>query len=224
MSSMRTENSVRSTEEATSQIAGMMLRSGAVSSFGPPDADIAVDEIDRAVQTALWRVFESEGRQVTITFDRERSDASDFGSAQTAVVASVLLPFGWDELVARVNSMRATKPQHIDSNIYRFGDVRVNFSSMEVTRASGKIVELTAQEFKTLKVLVMNPGRVFSRSELLNEAWGYDDYPCTRTVDNHILRLRQKLEPNPAEPVHFQTVSRVGYKFVAQPAPKLIVE
>ena len=71
-----------------------------------------------------------------------------------------------------------------------------------------------AQEFKTLKFFLQNPGRVISRDELLNHAWGYDNYPCSRTVDNHVLRLRQKLETDPSRPVHFRTVHRVGYKFV----------
>jgi DNA-binding response OmpR family regulator len=60
----------------------------------------------------------------------------------------------------------------------------------------------------------MNPDRVISRDELLNQAWGYDNYPCTRTVDNHIFKLRQKLEVHPSNPVHFRTVPRAGYKFV----------
>jgi hypothetical protein len=62
--------------------------------------------------------------------------------------------------------------------------------------------------------MVSNPKRVISRDELLNEVWGYENYPCTRTVDNHVLKLRQKLELDPAEPVHFRTVHRMGYKFV----------
>ena len=94
-----------------------------------------------------------------------------------------------------------------------FGDVRVNFLSMEVHR-NGKPVTLTALEFKTLKYFLLNPRRVISRDELLNEVWGYQNYPCTRTVDNHILRLRQKLEREPARPFYFQTVHGAGYKFV----------
>src|SRR5258707_367534 len=77
-----------------------------------------------------------------------------------------------------------------------------------------KIVVLTAQEFKTLQFLVQNADRVISRDELLNEVWGYQNYPSTRTVDNHILKLRQKLERDPASPVHFRTVHGMGYKFV----------
>jgi hypothetical protein len=94
-----------------------------------------------------------------------------------------------------------------------FGDVKVSFSSMEASR-QGKPVTLTALEFKTLKYLAHNERRVISRDELLNEVWGYENYPCTRTVDNHILRLRQKLERNPSQPIHFRTVHRAGYKFL----------
>lgn len=94
-----------------------------------------------------------------------------------------------------------------------FGDVRVNFLSMEVHR-NGEPVALTALEFKTLKYFLLNPRRVISRDELLNEVWGYQNYPRTRTVDNHILRLRQKLEQVPARPSYFRTVHGAGYKFV----------
>jgi len=96
---------------------------------------------------------------------------------------------------------------------FSFGDVYVNFPSMEVAR-DGEHIPLTTQEFKTLKYLVQNARRVISRDELLNEVWGYENYPCTRTVDNHILRLRQKLERDPSRPVHLRTVHGAGYKFI----------
>jgi DNA-binding response OmpR family regulator len=162
-------------------------------------------------------MFENEGRQVTITFSSETVLAGDERAAppaQTSVIASVLLPFGWDELVARVSSTQPVESQPTERNVFRFGDVCVDMLAMEVTRFQGVRVNLTAQEFKMLKFFLANPGRVISREELLNEAWGYENYPCTRTVDNHVLRLRQKLEIDPSEPVHFQTVIRVGYKFV----------
>lgn len=95
---------------------------------------------------------------------------------------------------------------------FSFGEITVNFHEMVASR-KGQPVTLTAMEFKTLKYLLGNPRRVLSRDELLNEVWGYDNYPCTRTVDNHILRLRKKLEKNPARPMHFRTVHRAGYKF-----------
>jgi DNA-binding response OmpR family regulator len=96
---------------------------------------------------------------------------------------------------------------------FAFDDVTVNFSKMEVTRG-GHSVSLTAQEFKSLKFMIQNAERVISRAEFLSEVWGYQNYPCTRTVDTHIQTLRHKLERDPAYPVHFRTVHCTGYKFV----------
>ena len=94
-----------------------------------------------------------------------------------------------------------------------FGDVKVSFLSMEASR-KGEPVKLTRLEFKTLRYFAQNPGHVIARDELLNQVWGYQNYPHTRTVDNHILRLRQKLERDASRPIHFQTVHGVGYKFL----------
>lgn len=100
---------------------------------------------------------------------------------------------------------------------FAFGDAAVNFLAMEAWR-SGEPVTLTAMEFKLLRYMIRNEGRVISRDELLNEVWGYENYPSTRTVDNHILRLRQKFEREPSRPVHFRTVHRAGYKFLPDQA------
>jgi DNA-binding response OmpR family regulator len=96
---------------------------------------------------------------------------------------------------------------------FSFGRVRLNFTEMSAFRGD-QPVRLTSLEFKTLRYLIKNARRVISRDELLNQVWGYENYPCTRTVDNHILRLRQKLESDPARPVHLLTVHRAGYKFM----------
>jgi DNA-binding winged helix-turn-helix (wHTH) protein len=96
---------------------------------------------------------------------------------------------------------------------FEFGGVKGCLSTMEIHR-NGRPVILTRQEFKTLAYLLKNPRRVISRDELLNEVWGYENYPCTRTVDNHILKLRKKLEPEPAHPKHFRTVHCAGYRFL----------
>jgi DNA-binding winged helix-turn-helix (wHTH) protein len=101
----------------------------------------------------------------------------------------------------------------IGTSTVAFGDVTVNFSTMETLR-KGEPVVLTAKEFKTLKYLIQNARRVISRDELLNEVWGYKNYPNTRTVDNHILRLRRKLERDPSRPTHFRTMHGAGYKFL----------
>lgn len=96
---------------------------------------------------------------------------------------------------------------------FLFGQVRMNFTEMSAFR-NGEPVSLTVMEFKALKYLIQNARRVISRNEMLDRVWGYENYPCTRTVDNHILRLRQKLEENPSEPRHIQTVHGAGYKFL----------
>jgi len=140
----------------------------------------------------------------------------------------VTKPFSPKELLARVRRAmrRSTKSGATTSNVPRlgkvhevlsFGDVRVDFTSMEASRA-GDSITMTAQEFRVLKYFAASPGRVISREELLNEVWGYTNYPSTRTVDNHILRLRQKLEPDPANPRHFLTMHGAGYKFVPEVA------
>jgi DNA-binding response OmpR family regulator len=99
------------------------------------------------------------------------------------------------------------------TDTFEFGGVTGCFSTMEIHR-NGRPVILTFKEFKTLAYLIKNPRRVISRDELLNEVWGYENYPCTRTVDNHILRLRKKLETEPGNPKHFHTVHSSGYKFL----------
>jgi len=99
------------------------------------------------------------------------------------------------------------------TDTFEFGGVKGCLSTMEIHR-NGRPVILTCKEFKTLAYLIKNPRRVISRDELLNKVWGYENYPCTRTVDNHILKLRQKLERDPSRPVHFRTVQGAGYKFL----------
>ncbi|HKM68064.1 MAG TPA: response regulator transcription factor [Candidatus Acidoferrum sp.] len=138
----------------------------------------------------------------------------------------VTKPFSPKELLARVRrAMRrsgAKAPgvsqvaaKHVSHEVLTLGEARIDFTSMEAARA-GTLVTLTTQEFKLLKYLASSAGRVVSREELLNEVWGYQNYPSTRTVDNHILRLRQKLEPNPAEPRYLLTMHGAGYKLVLE--------
>ena len=126
----------------------------------------------------------------------------------------VTKPFSPKELLARVRAVlrRSKRGNPAVEQLY-FGDVSVDFGRMEVTRQE-KAVALTPQEFKLLKYFAQNPQRVLSRDQLLSDVWGYDSYPSTRTVDSHILTLRQKLEREPKSPAHFITVHNAGYKFV----------
>ena len=125
----------------------------------------------------------------------------------------VTKPFSFIELLARVEAvlrrMKRTAPQ----DEYAFGDVRLDFRTYQATK-TGEALELTPREFRILRFFIDHADEVVSRESLLNHVWGYDSTAFTRTVDTHMARLRQKIESVPAEPRHFITVHRVGYKFV----------
>jgi DNA-binding response OmpR family regulator len=126
----------------------------------------------------------------------------------------VTKPFSIRELMARVKAvLRRVSVQASVPPVYRFGDVEVNIRGNEVRRA-GKPVELSTKEFALLAYFIAHPAETLSRDRLLDTVWGYENYPNTRTVDTHIVHLRQKLEPNPEEPRFIVTVHGTGYKFV----------
>lgn len=128
----------------------------------------------------------------------------------------VTKPFSIRELLARVRAvLRRTQSARSQPDELRFDDVVVDFRSYEARKA-GKLLELTRKEFHVLRFLAARPGEVVTRDELLNEVWGYENYPTTRTVDNHIASLRTKLECDPAQPRRLRTVHGVGYKFVTK--------
>ncbi len=126
----------------------------------------------------------------------------------------VTKPFSIRELLARVKAvMRRAQPLPKDKERYSFADVEVNLRSCQVSRA-GRSLDFSSKEFELLKYFVCHPGETLTRDRLLEEVWGYDKFPTTRTVDAHIVRLRQKLEPQPEEPRFILTVHGTGYKFV----------
>jgi DNA-binding response OmpR family regulator len=179
----------------------------------------------------LCREFKSLAPQVPIVIVSANSDVADkVLLLELGADDYVTKPFSPKELLARVRrAIRRGEKQRTGSlpslheveatvqeqEVVRFSDVVVNFTTMEVFKGT-KSLTMTAQEFKVVRFFAKFPGRVISREELLNEVWGYQNYPSTRTVDNHILRLRQKLEDDPADPKHFLTVHGAGYKFLLQ--------
>ncbi len=192
-----------------------------------PDGKSALDSFRKAVPTAIvldLRLPVMSGKDVCREIKRE-SPALPIVvlSATTDVTDKVLLlelgaddyvtkPFSPTELLARVRSaIRRTRTSQVAETV-AFDGISVDYSRMEVKR-DDRPVALTAQEFKILKYFVQNAERVISRENLLH-LLGYQNYPSTRTIDNHILKLRQKLEKDPARPVHFRTVHGAGYKFV----------
>jgi len=123
-------------------------------------------------------------------------------------------PFEMIELIARLEALlRRRAGAQPGGDVYRFGDVLVNFRRAEVTRGD-RPVELSAREFKLLRHFIEHRGATLSRDELLADVWGYDETPLTRTVDVHVAGLRQKLELNPKTPEFIVTVHGLGYKFL----------
>lgn len=126
----------------------------------------------------------------------------------------VTKPFSLRELLARVHvQLRRLARQETETGTYRFGVIELDFNKHQAFK-SGQPIELSAREFEVLKYFIAHRGETVTREQLLDEVWGYDNFPLTRTVDNHIARLRQKIEENPAEPQHLITMHRVGYKFL----------
>ena len=126
----------------------------------------------------------------------------------------VTKPFSIRELLARVKAvLRRTSVVPKDQDPRSFGEVEVDLRKCRVLK-SGKAIDISSKEFELLKYFIVHSGETLSRDRLLEDVWGYDNYPTTRTVDTHLVRLRQKLEPNPDQPQYFLTVHGTGYRFV----------
>ena len=123
-------------------------------------------------------------------------------------------PFGIHELIARVKAiLRRNRELKKDIEEYAFGDVYLDFKKQEA-RKKGKNLKFSTRELNTLKYFISHEGEVVTRAMLLDDVWGYETFPTTRTIDNYILSLRKKIEDNPAKPVHLITIHSSGYKFL----------
>jgi two-component system alkaline phosphatase synthesis response regulator PhoP len=121
-------------------------------------------------------------------------------------------PFSVKELLARIKAIFRRFKINPDKDLFRIGDAEIDFIHHEIKK-NGQLIEFTAKEFELLKYFVHNPGIPLSRDTLLEEVWSMDGSITTRTVDNHILKLRKKLEEIPDVPRYFITIYGVGYKF-----------
>jgi DNA-binding response OmpR family regulator len=161
------------------------------------------------------RKLRGEGIQTPILMLTARSEEPDrVLGLDLGADDYVTKPFSVRELMARVRALlRRSQPQAGLPDELKFGEVAIDFRSYEA-KCNGKPVEMTRKEFAILRYLASRAGEVVSRDDLLNEVWGYESYPSSRTVDNHMAGLRAKLERDSSEPEHIKTVHGVGYKFV----------
>lgn len=163
----------------------------------------------------ICRKMRSEGNNVPILMLTARGEEGnrvlglDLGADDY-----VSKPFSLRELLARVRALlRRAQPARALLDELNVGDVTVDFRSYEASKGNQPL-EMTRREFQLLRALASRPGEVIMRSELLDQVWGLEAYPTTRTVDNHVAGLRAKLEEDPAQPEHLITVRGVGYKWV----------
>lgn len=123
-------------------------------------------------------------------------------------------PFDADELAARVRAIlqRTQPPSSKPMDVYEIGDVKINFSTHEATR-DGEEVNFTALEFDILRYLIENREQTVSRKQLLKDVWGIEQEIITRTIDRHMASIRKKIENDPSDPDHIETVYGIGYRF-----------
>lgn len=164
----------------------------------------------------VCKKLRSEGNSTPIIFltGEKKEEIDRILGLELGADDYLLKPFGTRELVARINAvLRRVTPKGPELEELSFGDVSLNFKK-QVAFKGKKEISLTAKEIGLLKLLAKHEGEVVSRDTILNEVWGYDTYPTTRTVDTFMHNLRQKVEADPAQPVHLITVPWSGYKFV----------
>jgi len=186
-----------------------------LSQEGKPDLIILDLMLPKLSGYEICRKLRAESSHVPILMLTARGDEADrILGLDIGADDYVSKPFSVRELLARVRALlRRSDPHSAGVEQLTFSDVVVNFPQFEA-RKRGQPVEMTPKEFGVLQYLAARTGKVVRREELLEEVWGYENYPTTRTVDNHIASLRAKLEEDPAEPRHLLTVHGVGYKFV----------
>ncbi|MHC4595121.1 MAG: response regulator transcription factor [Planctomycetota bacterium] len=165
----------------------------------------------------LCQKVRSEGITTPILMLTARSEEADrVRGFNLGADDYVTKPFSVPELLARIRAiLRRVKPSTALPDHLHFDDVSVDFKRFEAAKG-GQVLKLSRKEFGVLQLLAARVGHVVTRNELLDEVWGHESYPTTRTVDNHIASLRSKLEDDSSKPRHLITVHGVGYKLVLE--------
>jgi DNA-binding response OmpR family regulator len=172
--------------------------------------DLLLPELDG---TSVCRVLRAESRVPIIMLTARSTDADKLLGLDLGADDYLTKPFNPRELMARIRAvLRRATPDETPADDAQFGDLAISFARHQVL-ARGRAVNITPTEFRLLEALAREPGRAFSRAELLDRAFGYDYDGMERTVDVHIMNLRRKIEPEPGKPRYIATVPGVGYRF-----------
>jgi len=161
----------------------------------------------------VCRLLRAESRVPIIMLTARSTEEDKLTGLDLGADDYVTKPFSLRELVARVRAVlrRTNEREEEAAQDATFGDLIISFTRHEVTRG-GQVVDLTPTEFKLLEVLARNPGRAFTRPQLIDEVLGMDFLGFERTIDVHVMNLRRKIEPDPAHPIYVKTIFGVGYK------------
>ena len=165
----------------------------------------------------VCKELRSQGNQTPIIMLTARTEEVDrVLGLELGADDYVAKPFSTRELIARVKAVLRRSPDKKEkqTNIYDFGKIKVDFEHYLAYDVKDKQIDMTYKEFEILKFFMQNKSRTVSRDELLDKVWGYEIYPTSRTVDNHIVKLRKKIEDDPESPKHILTVYGIGYKYI----------
>jgi DNA-binding response OmpR family regulator len=180
-----------------------------------PDIILLDVMLPRMSGLEVCRSLRNKGVEIPIIMLTARSQEIDkVIGLETGADDYVTKPFSINELMARIRAhLRRASKQVAEIETFKFGKIELNFKKYRATK-DGLDLELSAREFDILRYLVQHRDEIITRDNLLDEVWGINSSPITRTIDNHIVKLRQKIEDTPSNPRHIITVHRVGYRFV----------
>lgn len=177
--------------------------------------DVMLPEVDGFT---ICQTIRLENTRVPILFLTAKSSAEDriFG-LKIGGDDYLTKPFNLDEFLLRVQGLLKRGGAELDKSVdtFAFGNCRINFNSFTIQDIEGNEHQLSKRELKLLRLFVERRNEVLSRETILENVWGYDVFPSTRTIDNYILAFRKHFEKDPKDPKHFLSVRSVGYKFVA---------
>jgi len=201
------------------QVATYKNRPEAMQGFEQALPDLAIidigleDEIDGGF--ALCQSLRSLSATLPIIFLTARdSDLDTVSGLRMGADDYLTKPFELEELLLRIgNLIRRNTTSALPEEVFSFGDNKVYFKSFEVVGRSGERVRINKREMEFLRYLILNQGQVVRREDILEQVWGYDVFPNTRTIDNYVLALRKHFEENPRQPRYIHSVRGVGYKF-----------